>query len=132
MAMMFQCHRRLSFILALWSLLLPSVAQSEPYRVRKGDSLSAIAARYGVSMQTLASVNHLQNPNRIVVGKTLIIPEHTVASRAHQKAVQRPQHAASRAGATSVVGQPSVRASDEAEIHNFRAGLSSGWVVTKN
>jgi LysM repeat protein len=130
--MMFQYHRRLSFILAFWSLLLPSVAQSEPYRVQKGDSLSAIAVRYGVSVQTLASVNHLPNPNHIVVGKTLIIPEHSVAALVHPKPVQLPQHASRRSGGTPDVEHPFVRASDEGEIQMLRDGLSAGWVVTRN
>lgn len=45
------------------------------YVVRSGDSLSAIAARYGVSTATLISANGMGNdPNRLAVGQVLRIP----------------------------------------------------------
>ena len=47
----------------------PSSAGS--YTVKCGDSLSAIAARYGMSYETLARLNNISNPNRIYVGQTL-------------------------------------------------------------
>lgn len=44
------------------------------YTVQRGDTLYSIARRYGVSVSTLASVNHLSNPDYIVVGQKLLIP----------------------------------------------------------
>lgn len=44
------------------------------YVVAPGDSLSAIAAEFGVSVEALASRNEIANPNLIVVGQELIIP----------------------------------------------------------
>ena len=41
------------------------------YTVKAGDSLSAIAAHYGMSYETLARLNNISNPNRIYVGQTL-------------------------------------------------------------
>lgn len=41
------------------------------YSVKAGDSLSAIAARYGMSYETLARLNNISDPNRIYVGQTL-------------------------------------------------------------
>lgn len=41
------------------------------YTVKSGDSLSAIAARYGMSYETLARLNNISDPNRIYVGQTL-------------------------------------------------------------
>lgn len=43
------------------------------YIVQPGDTLSKIAARYGVSVQTLLSLNGLSNPDRIWVGQRLRI-----------------------------------------------------------
>lgn len=43
------------------------------YTVKSGDTLSAIASRYGVSYQVLASLNGLANPNLIFAGQTLKI-----------------------------------------------------------
>ncbi|MDU5107449.1 MULTISPECIES: LysM peptidoglycan-binding domain-containing protein [unclassified Clostridium] len=43
------------------------------YTVKDGDSLSLIAAKYGVSYQTLASINGISNPNLIYPGQVLLI-----------------------------------------------------------
>ncbi len=56
----------------------PQVRQQETitvseYRIRKGDSLLAIARRHGVSVQELRSENRLRN-DRIIAGRTLRIP----------------------------------------------------------
>lgn len=42
--------------------------------ISKGDTLSAIALRYGVSMRRLKTANSLANNNRIRVGQVLAIP----------------------------------------------------------
>ena len=44
------------------------------YRVRRGDTLSAVARYYGVSVQSLAYANGLRNPHRIYAGQVLYIP----------------------------------------------------------
>lgn len=41
--------------------------------VRSGDTLSAIARRYGVSVASIARANGISNPNRIVVGQRLSV-----------------------------------------------------------
>jgi membrane-bound lytic murein transglycosylase D len=56
-----------------------SVARSDPpadgaYRVRRGDNLSIIAQRFGVSESALAAENNLRNRNRIAIGQELRIP----------------------------------------------------------
>lgn len=43
------------------------------YTVQRGDTLSAIASRYGTTVQELADINHLANPNLIYPGQTLRI-----------------------------------------------------------
>ncbi|MEY8441159.1 LysM peptidoglycan-binding domain-containing protein [Lactobacillaceae bacterium 24-114] len=43
------------------------------YTVKAGDSLSAIAARYGMSYQTLARLNNISDPNRIMVGQKIVL-----------------------------------------------------------
>lgn len=42
--------------------------------VRPGDTLSSIAAQYGVSAQALMAANNLTNPDFIYVGQKLVIP----------------------------------------------------------
>lgn len=43
--------------------------------VEPGDTLSALASRYGVTVEELAEVNRITNPNLIFVGDTLRIPD---------------------------------------------------------
>lgn len=45
------------------------------HTVQSGESLSAIASAYGVSMQAIVKENNLKNPDRLRVGQTLFIPE---------------------------------------------------------
>lgn len=44
------------------------------YTVQAGDTLSEIAARYGLSYRTLAAFNNISDPNRIYVGQVVRIP----------------------------------------------------------
>ena len=41
------------------------------YTIRRGDTLSGIASRLGVSVGALATRNHISNPNRIYAGQRL-------------------------------------------------------------
>lgn len=52
----------------------PEPGETEIYTVKAGDSLSAIAARYGVSLNRLLEINDLADPNLVYVGQRLTIP----------------------------------------------------------
>lgn len=47
---------------------------SSTYTVKKGDTLSGIASKYGTTYQVLASYNGISNPNKINVGQVIKIP----------------------------------------------------------
>lgn len=49
-------------------------AYSTYYIVQPGDTLSAIARRYGTTVAAIANANGLYNPNHIYVGQKLYIP----------------------------------------------------------
>lgn len=53
--------------------VLASAATTRRHVVRRGDTLSHIAQRYGVSLDTLRSTNKLRN-DRVLVGNVLTIP----------------------------------------------------------
>ena len=48
---------------------------SAAYTVRSGDTLTAIAAQFGVSVSDLVRANGITNPDRIMPGKVLSVPE---------------------------------------------------------
>lgn len=51
-----------------------TAGEDEVYIVQSGDMLSAIAARFGVSMQAIMDANNLTNPDFVFVGQRLVIP----------------------------------------------------------
>jgi LysM repeat protein len=66
---------------ALLGRKVPVAAKASPpkvpkvvYRVREGDTLAGIAARYGSSVAKLARVNRLRSANVILIGARLVIP----------------------------------------------------------
>ncbi len=76
--------RRFSALLLLLCLLaatLPSAARGQGgtpagpvYVVQSGDTLWAIAQRFGVSLDALVSANHLSDANSLKAGDQLVIP----------------------------------------------------------
>lgn len=51
-----------------------TVSDDGSYTVRRGDTVSLIAARYGVTEQELLGVNGIQDPHRIYPGQQLTMP----------------------------------------------------------
>jgi membrane-bound lytic murein transglycosylase D len=47
------------------------------YRVQRGDTLVALATRYGVSVESLAELNHLRTSAHLRPGRVLTVPETT-------------------------------------------------------
>jgi lipoprotein-anchoring transpeptidase ErfK/SrfK len=75
--------RNANFIWVGQRLVIPGSGASNPnpnpgsgatYYVKRGDTLANIAARYGISLQSLMSANSIRNPNLIYVGQRLTIP----------------------------------------------------------
>ena len=48
------------------------------YEVQRGDSISSIAAAFGVSQQELIALNGIANPDQIQAGQKLQLPPSTV------------------------------------------------------
>ena len=44
------------------------------YRIVKGDTLSGIAYRFGTTVQYLAEINGIANPDFIRAGDTILVP----------------------------------------------------------
>jgi N-acetylmuramoyl-L-alanine amidase len=52
----------------------PCASGDQTYLVKGGDTLGAIAAHYGISSQSLATYNHIANPNLIYVNEAVCVP----------------------------------------------------------
>ncbi len=52
----------------------PASSGAQTYTVQSGDTLSAIAARFGTSVSLISQANGISNPNEIEVGQVLTIP----------------------------------------------------------
>jgi len=54
--------------------VVEDVGETEAYTVQSGDSLSSIADRFRVPVDTLVRINELPNPDYVFVGQRLLIP----------------------------------------------------------
>src|SRR6516225_4025439 len=52
------------------------------YRVQRGDTLAALATRYGVPIESLAELNHLRTSAHLRPGRVLTVPETTAITLA--------------------------------------------------
>ncbi len=75
-------------LLVSLALVIAPIASAAPadqtgvtsHTVKRGETLRAIAARYGVTTQALMQVNSIRNPDLIQVGAQLTIPKTSTAS----------------------------------------------------
>ncbi len=100
----------------------PSRARSAPkeqppadglYTVRRGDNLTRIAERFGLSVAELVSLNKLRSRNRISVGQQLRVAPAREAARAEPTASSHPEATAAFSPARSADSEP--RAGDVAD-----------------
>ena len=74
-------RRLLSFLIVIVFVLVACATKGRVirrdfyyYRVKKGDTLSGIAKRFGVPTYSIVKINGIKNPNLIKVGQVLKIP----------------------------------------------------------
>ena len=58
--------------------LSKSNKSTKAYRIKKGDTLSAIAARNDTTVAELKKLNNIKNVNKIVAGKSLKLPKRSM------------------------------------------------------
>jgi LysM repeat protein len=94
------------------------------YRVQPGDTLSKLSHRYGVSINQLASSNHIQNINLIYVDQQMCIPLMPLAS-SNQPAPAPASHAPTYSAPSNV------RAFIDYTLpYAQRASKQTGWPVS--
>lgn len=106
-------------------------APSATYTVRPGDTLDAIAARFGTTEQEMAALNRLSDPNLILVGQVLRLPSSAVMS-----ATVTAQRHAVEAGAGSPSQTPPtsyrVRPGDTLDAIAARFGTTAAHLAALN
>ena len=71
------------FQLAYQKLPESAKAKRAIHSVRKGETLSHIAGRYGTSIRQLMLLNKLKSPNRLSIGQNLFVPVTSASSRSY-------------------------------------------------
>ncbi len=65
-------------------------AQTMTHTVRAGETLTSIAAEYGVSVDALVAANKLTDQNAVYVGERLIIPVQSVQASSSGSVIAAP------------------------------------------
>ena len=68
--------KKLLFVITLLFVSTLAMAATT-YTMKKGDNLSLVAQRYGVSVSDIIKANKIKDPNKVYVGTKLIIPPKT-------------------------------------------------------
>lgn len=101
------------------------------YRVASGDTLSGLAAKYGVTIETLAQLNGLSNHARLRAGRTLIVPSGPAVTVAAAAAAPQPAAAAAQPEA-ELASVYVVRRGDSLSEITKKTGLSEAQILKIN
>lgn len=78
--------------------------EGTPYTIKKGESLSQVAARHNMNWKKLAEYNYITNPDRIIVGQQILIPPGSGApARTQSRQTATPAVPPAPSGTTYVV-----------------------------
>jgi N-acetylmuramoyl-L-alanine amidase len=105
------------------------------YTVQWGDTLTGIAARYGVGLRSLARANGLRIHGILISGTSLRIPGHGAAShhvRRHHHARRAAHHRTGRGTGAGWRGRYRVRSGDTLTAIGGRFGVSIGRLARAN
>jgi membrane-bound lytic murein transglycosylase D len=98
--------------------------------VKKGDTPSAIARRYGSSVDAILAANGLRNPRSLRVGQTLIVPRGSATGL--ERAAVATRHRGDKVPATATPGRYVVRRGDTLYKIARRFGTSTEELQKRN
>lgn len=82
-----------------------TTASASSYVVQSGDTLSAIAAKYGISVDKLVKANGIQNQDFLLVGQKLTLNASATAKTSTTSATAKSAVSATTSSSASVAGQ---------------------------
>lgn len=109
-------------------------ASASKHRVKRGETLSLVARRYGVSTAALAKANGLRTTSRLKIGQTLKIPGGGSAVVASKKAQPpaKAQAAAAKPPGKAAVRSHTVRKGETLSAIARKSGVSVGQLAAAN
>ena len=131
-----QVRRIITYAWVIGSLVLPlagivlisqgvaSLAPGDPYThtVQSGETLTAIALRYGVSVDEIIQANGLANPNYLYVGEQLVIPRQNPTTGGELHTVKAGESLSMIARRYGVTVNDLVRLNNLVDANSIRAG----------
>jgi murein DD-endopeptidase MepM/ murein hydrolase activator NlpD len=96
-------------------------AESDTVTVKKGDTVSTLAQKYGSTREAILEANHLRGPHGLKVGSTLRIPGKTGSADESASGSQPSESRASESHASESRGGRESRAEARAESRDERA-----------
>lgn len=116
-------------VVTVGALLLAGGAAARVHRIERGDTLGALAQRYGVSVSDLVTANRITDPNHILAGSRLVVPgtgttwRAGTASAPARAVTIRPD----RARLAPLFDEYAARAGVPADLAKAMAWQESGW-----
>jgi len=101
-------------------------AGASSYSIQKGDSLSKVAARAGVSVREIQELNNISDPNKIRIGQKILLP-------AHAKSLPSSSAASSSASKSSAksTSKSSAPAKASGDSHTVQPGDTLGKLASR-
>lgn len=105
---------------------------SGKHRVRKGESLAAIASRYGVSASELAAANRIQTTSKLSIGRFLTIPGADGDTRMAARSPALPKEIRQMAASDKGGGSHTIQKGDTVSAISSRYGVTPEELMAAN
>lgn len=118
--------RQFGRLLCVCALVLSGAATSVPaqriHTVVDGQTLGAIARRYGITVEELREANHLTSGTQLKIGQRLLVPSPGEMARAKRASTQRTSESpATEAASTAASSVPAESTSDDTAANEASA-----------